>query len=262
MKGEVKQYVARVNIIEWIVKKLRSLTGIVEDGDIATHSISAEQYVVWKGNPCKASSTINIGDTLSSSNLTLLTNGIGNDIVGATNSKISNLHPTAELTSISEILTLVNKPENNGYALFRVTNTLNNSLTGADKHATVLAFKTSSVSDYIEFISLDYDGDVRTGSYKISTGAISTICQASIHIDSVTGTTSSSGNVSKTFSKHVVILSAWSSSGGCVITSYPGAGADGSGQYTWWFHVCSDTADNHVIANTSLTVYYTYMLVN
>ena len=173
----------------------------------------------------------------------------------------SNLHPKAELSSISEIVTLVQKSDNNGYSLFRVTGDLNESLTGVNKSATVLAFKTGSVSDYIEFISLDYDGDVRTGSYKISTNTKS-VYQASVHIGSVTGTTSSSGNVSTTFSKHAVILSAWSSSGGCVITPYPGSGADDSGQYTWWFHVCSDSADNHVIANTSLTVYYTYMFVN
>ena len=177
------------------------------------------------------------------------------------NSILSHLHPTAVLSSISEIVTLVENPDNNGYALFRVTETLNHSLTGVSKHATVLAFKTSSASNYIEYISLDYDGDVRTGSYNVSTNTKS-VYQASVHIDSVTGTTSSSGNVSKTFSKKAVILSAWSSSGGCVITPYPGSGADDSGQYTWWFHVCSDAADNHAIANTSLTVYYTYMFVN
>lgn len=71
---------ARVNIIEWIAKKLRSLTGIAEDGDTATHAISAGKYVIWKGNPCKASSAISIGDTLSSSNLTPLTNGVCNDL--------------------------------------------------------------------------------------------------------------------------------------------------------------------------------------
>lgn len=174
---------------------------------------------------------------------------------------INNLHPKDELSSISEIVTLVNEPENNGYALFRVTDALNNFLTGVNKHATVLAFKTSSVSDYIEFISLDYDGDVRTGSYKISTNTKS-VYQASVHIGSVTGTTSSSGNVSKTFDRNAVVLSAWSSSGGCVVTPYPSSGAGNSGQNTWWFHVCSDSADNHVIASTSLTVYYTYMFVN
>ena len=204
---------------------------------------------------------INYNSNLLDTKIGAVGNDSVQDQINALNSNLSNLHPTAELSSISEIVTLVGKPENNGYALFRVTQALNNSLTGVNKHATVLAFKTGSVSNYIEFLSLDYDGDVRTGSYNVSSNTKS-VYQASVHIGSITGTTSSSGNVSKTFDKHAVVLSAWSSSGGCVVTPYPGSGADDSGQNTWWFHVCSDAADTHVIANTSLTVYYTYMFVN
>ena len=85
---------ARVSIVDWIAKKLRALTGIVEEGDTATHTISKGKYVIWQGNPCKASSAISIGDTLSASNLTALTDGVGNDLasdVASLNSKIENM---------------------------------------------------------------------------------------------------------------------------------------------------------------------------
>ena len=248
--------------------KVQDGLAIVANGN--THvAIPADYYVYVKGHNSlseglyknTSGSTIAANATLSTSNLTADDDGGLNSVYDALNSNLSNLHPTAELSSISEIVTLVGKPENNGYALFRVTQALNNSLTGVNKHATVLAFKASPVSNYIEFLSLDYDGDVRTGSYNVSSNTKS-VYQASVHIGSITGTTSSSGNVSKTFDKHAVVLSAWSSSGGCIVTPYPGSGADDSGQNTWWFHVCSDAADTHVIANTSLTVYYTYMFVN
>ena len=224
---------------------------------ISQQTLTSEQQAQVRTN-IGAASSADLGSKSSASGVT------GNDAfskIATLSSNLSNLHPTDDLSSISEIVTLVNNQDNNGYALFRVTNTLNNSLTGVNKSATVLAFKTSPVSNYIEFLSLDYDGDVRTGSYNVSSNTKS-VYQASVHIGSITGTTSSSGNVIKTFDKHAVVLSAWSSSGGCVVTPYPGSGADNSGQNTWWFHVCSDAADTHVIANTSLTVYYTYMFVN
>lgn len=36
----------RINIVEWIAKKLRALVAIVEDTDTATHAIAAGKYVV------------------------------------------------------------------------------------------------------------------------------------------------------------------------------------------------------------------------
>ena len=90
---------ARVNIIEWIAKKLRSLTGIVEDGDTATHAISTGKYVIWKGNPCKASSAISIGDALSSSNLTALTDGVCNDLADETGAKVNKTDIVNNLTT-------------------------------------------------------------------------------------------------------------------------------------------------------------------
>lgn len=50
--------------------KARQDLGFVEDTDVATHTIAAGQYVIWKGNLYTANSDITSGDTLSSSNLT------------------------------------------------------------------------------------------------------------------------------------------------------------------------------------------------
>lgn len=207
-------------------------------------------------------------DTISTEALTnssVALNKIGN--VGSTDLQTqvdtlnNNLHSNTALTSVSEIVTLLNQSDSTGYALFKVSDALNEILTGVYKAATVLAYKTSNISNYIEYISLDYDGDVRTGNYNILTSTRTT-AQSSIHIDSFTGTSTASGNVNQTFNWPVVILSAWSPSSGYVITPYPSSGADGSGKNSWWFHVCSDSADNHVIANTSMTIYYTFMYVN
>lgn len=79
--------------------------------------------------------------------------------------------------------------------------------------------------------------------------------------DSFTGTTSASGNVSKTHSKKVIVLSAWVAIGDYIVTAFPGSGANDSGQYTWWFHIFLDTAAHTVYGSQSVTVYYTYIEV-
>ena len=55
--------------------------GYVELTNTAVHNIPAGAYVVWKGNLYTASSAISIGDTLSGSNLSSVSNGGLNDIV-------------------------------------------------------------------------------------------------------------------------------------------------------------------------------------
>ena len=54
--------------------------GYVELTNTATHNIPAGSYVVWKGILYTASTIIAIGDTLSGSNLTAVTNGGLNDL--------------------------------------------------------------------------------------------------------------------------------------------------------------------------------------
>ena len=60
--------------------KARQDIGIVEDTDIAEHSIAAGQYVIWKGKLYTANSAITPTTTLSTSNLTEVTNGGFNHI--------------------------------------------------------------------------------------------------------------------------------------------------------------------------------------
>lgn len=59
---------------------LKSDIAIVEDTDNATHNITSGQYVVWKGSLYTASSNISIGDGLSGSNLSAVSNGGLNDL--------------------------------------------------------------------------------------------------------------------------------------------------------------------------------------
>lgn len=73
--------------------KIKSDIGIVEDGNAATHAISAGQYVIWKDELYMADDAISIGETLASSggskNLTAKPNGLGGE-VAALNSKLTN----------------------------------------------------------------------------------------------------------------------------------------------------------------------------
>ena len=71
---------AKISIIPWIVKKLKRCIGIVEDTDTASQAIASNKYVIWKGDVCKSTSAISEGDTLSSSNLSPVTGGVGNDL--------------------------------------------------------------------------------------------------------------------------------------------------------------------------------------
>ena len=68
---------------------LESCLGIVEDGNTATHAITAKQYVSWKGLLYTADSNIAIGASLASSggskNLTAVSNGGFNSVLSFPN---------------------------------------------------------------------------------------------------------------------------------------------------------------------------------
>lgn len=72
---------AKISIIPWIVKKLKRCIGIVEDTDTASQAIASNKYVIWKGDVCKSTSAISEGDMLSSSNLSAVSGGVGNDLL-------------------------------------------------------------------------------------------------------------------------------------------------------------------------------------
>ena len=175
------------------------------------------------------------------------------------NGNFGVVHPTTELSSVSDIISLLNQSLNGRYVTFIATATLYETLTGISKRALVTAFKSYSDSNFIEYISVDHDGDARSGYYNTTNSNDKSVYLSSIHNDSVTGTTSSNGNISKTMGNKVRILSAWTSTGGFAVLPYPQAGADGDGQYTWWFHILNDNASSSVVANQNVTVYFTYI---
>lgn len=78
-------------------EKIKGDIGIVENGDIATHAILKDYYVIWKGNLYKAKTDISSGTTLSAEsngNLDPKSNGLGGE-VAALNSNLNNLSTSA-----------------------------------------------------------------------------------------------------------------------------------------------------------------------
>ena len=67
-------------ITKWIKTKIRRLIGIVEDTDVATHSIALGKYVVWKGDLYKSTAAIAVGGSLSLSNLSPVSDGGINEL--------------------------------------------------------------------------------------------------------------------------------------------------------------------------------------
>ena len=64
-----------------LIESLKGDIGIIENTDVATHSISAGSYVIWHNELYKASSAIAVDDALSSSNLTAVSGGAANDLI-------------------------------------------------------------------------------------------------------------------------------------------------------------------------------------
>lgn len=89
-----------MDTVDTAITATKSDLGIVEDGNTATHSITAGQYVIWKGNLYTASSAIAIGTTLSTSNLTAVSNGGLNSL----NDQIATVNNnTGKVTLSSEV---------------------------------------------------------------------------------------------------------------------------------------------------------------
>lgn len=65
-----------------LIAKLKADIGIVENTNTATHNIAAGQYVIWNGSLYTASSTISSGATLSTANLTAVSDGGLNSLYG------------------------------------------------------------------------------------------------------------------------------------------------------------------------------------
>lgn len=87
-----------------IDEKIKGDIGIVENGDVATHAIPSGYYVIWKGDLYIAKTDISSGTTLSTSNLTAKSKGLGGE-VAALNSKIPVFQTHATYTYSSGSVT-------------------------------------------------------------------------------------------------------------------------------------------------------------
>lgn len=110
-----------------VLEKLKGNTGIIENTSVATHTIAAGKYVIWKNDLYKASSAISIGDTLSLSNLTAVSDGIANEL----NSKMQNpvlIYSTTTAQTDDTEYSLLESIENYRLLLVQATETANNDL--------------------------------------------------------------------------------------------------------------------------------------
>lgn len=76
-------YIDKVNLAGTVydIGTTPTAVGIVEEGATSTHTISAGQYVIWRGSLYKARTAIPSGTTLGTSNLSSVTNGGFNDLI-------------------------------------------------------------------------------------------------------------------------------------------------------------------------------------
>ena len=64
-----------MDILDGALNDLSEAIAIIQRTDTATQDIEQGTLVIWKGDLCKANSAITSGDTLSSTNLTAVTDG-------------------------------------------------------------------------------------------------------------------------------------------------------------------------------------------
>lgn len=82
---------------------VKSDLGIVEDTNTATHTIAKGQYVIWKDALYTASQAIPLGTTLSSNNLTAVSNGGLNLLNSALNTERVTITSDVYLTRIGNV---------------------------------------------------------------------------------------------------------------------------------------------------------------
>lgn len=86
-----------------LIESLKGDIGIIENTDVATHSISAGSYVIWHNELYKASSAIAVDDALSSSNLTAVSGGAANEL---NNNFIETEYTVASSVSVASHATM------------------------------------------------------------------------------------------------------------------------------------------------------------
>ena len=71
-------------------------------------------------------------------------------------------------------------------------------------------------------------------------------------------TLSANGNISHTFDKKAIIISAYSNRSDIVCTAFPTYNSDSTGNTTWWIHCRSATSDG-TVASGDITCYLLYV---
>lgn len=170
----------RLTSAEGTITQIKSDIAIVEDTDSATHNITAGQYVVWKGSLFTASSNISIGDGLSGSNLSAVSNGGLNDLASALatlNSKIQETYDTS-VTGISAFEVLDN-----------ITIWLGNGLTMSADGKTVNQVVPSGFRPYFDapFYTKVYDGSNYVDAVLTFHAADGTISIANLFNGAISG---------------------------------------------------------------------------
>ena len=90
--------------------------------------------------------------------------------VTALNSNITTIHPTTELGTMSDLVSLINETASGLFVNCRIGATIVNKLCGvSSRQGTINAFKSNSSSDYIEYTVIDTEAVVYSGFYRIST---------------------------------------------------------------------------------------------
>ena len=126
------------------IEDVKDNMAYVENGNLATNNIPSGSYVIWKNNVYKSSNTIAIGDTLSGSNLTAIseggfTNKIQSDIVDLQN-KVNpwTTYAATTATAGSKFSLNTSRIQRNGYMFFvTIVATATDTYNASDTVATV-----------------------------------------------------------------------------------------------------------------------------
>ena len=149
---------------ETLISKLKADIGIVENTNTATHNISAGQYVIWKGELYTANDAISSGATLSSANLTAVSNGGLNSLNSKLPTKSSNTLTTSNLSSNISVAS-ASYVKNGRIAIITLSCTANTDVAVGND----VTFKISGMKSYGGGYSAGYSGNT-CGVVKLTAG--------------------------------------------------------------------------------------------
>lgn len=88
---------------------------------------------------------------------------------GTLNSNIRTIHPTTELGTMNDLVSLISESASGSFVNCRIGATIVNKLCGVSARQGVInAFKANASSDYIEYTVIDTEAIVYSGYYSIS----------------------------------------------------------------------------------------------